>query len=45
MTSSERPVPPPPRMSHGVKIAIGLLLLLVLAVLGVSYGFIKLATP
>jgi len=32
-------------MSHGVKLVIGSLLLIVLAVAGISYGFLRLATP
>jgi hypothetical protein len=32
-------------MSQGVKIVIGLLMLIVLAVVGISYGFLRLATP
>jgi hypothetical protein len=32
-------------MSHGVKIVIGFLMLIVIAVAGLSYGFLRLATP
>jgi Tfp pilus assembly protein PilX len=39
------PAAPPPRLSQGVKIVIGLLMLIVLAVVGISYGFLRLATP
>ena len=37
--------PPPPRMAHGVKIVIAILLFVVVLVFGVAYSFIKLATP
>lgn len=36
---------PPPRMSHGVQIVIGLLLLVVAVVTGLAYAFIKLVGP
>ena len=44
-TSPRTSQAPPTRMSHGVKIVIGLLLLVVLMITGLAYAFFKLAGP